>query len=74
MGILPEMIIILLVCAVLGWLLRGHKPLILWARKITGEKKHEEVRRFANRDFRVRWIGSGKDELLAHLRPFPDLH
>jgi hypothetical protein len=50
------------------------KPLILWARKISGEKKHEEVRRFANRDFRVRWIGSGKDELLAHLRPFPDLH
>jgi hypothetical protein len=39
----------------------------------TKEQKYEEVRTIASRDFRDRWIGSSKDQLLPHLRPFPDL-
>jgi len=42
--------------------------------KNTMEKNYEEICRVANRNFRVRWIGSSEDQLLSHLRPFPDLH
>jgi|AmaraimetFIIA100_FD_contig_81_812776_length_925_multi_4_in_0_out_0_1 hypothetical protein len=38
------------------------------------EKKYDEICHIANRDFRDRWIGSSKSQLLPHLRPFPDLH
>jgi len=39
-----------------------------------GEKKDEEICCIANRDFRVRRIGSGKDQLLPQLRTLPRLH
>ena len=39
-----------------------------------GEKKYEEICHIANRDFRDRRISSSKDQLLPHLRPFPDLY
>jgi hypothetical protein len=38
------------------------------------EKKYEEICRVANRDFGVRRIGSGKDELLPQLCTLPHLH
>ena len=38
------------------------------------ERKYEEICHIANRDFRDRWIGTSKDQLFSHLRPFPDLH
>jgi hypothetical protein len=38
------------------------------------EEKYEEICRVANRDSRVRRIGSGKDQLLPHLRTLPHLH
>jgi hypothetical protein len=38
------------------------------------ERKYEEICHIANGDFRHRWIGTSKDQLFSHLRPFPDLH
>ena len=39
----------------------------------TKEQKYEEARSIASRDFRVRRIGSGKDQLLPQLRTLPHL-
>ena len=38
------------------------------------EKKYDEICHIANRDFRDSWIGTSKDQLFSHPRPFPDLH
>jgi hypothetical protein len=47
--------------------------LLLLHRERPGEEDGK-ICHIANRDFRDRWIGSSKDQLLSHLRPFPDLH